>query len=147
MIFYIAAILTIFDQYSKFLIFHRMQYGESIPVIKNVFHLTFVTNTGIAFGFFKGANVVFIIASLIVIAGIVTFKNYIIDKHSLTSKIACGLILGGALGNLIDRIRLGYVIDFLDFRIWPVFNFADSGITIGSLTLIILLLIKGNKKD
>lgn len=146
MIFFIAAILVILDQYSKFLITHRMAYGESIPVIKDIFHLTLISNTGIAFGLFKGGNTFFILTSLVIILGIIIFKERIITKHPLSGKVVIGLIVGGAIGNLIDRIRLRYVVDFLDFRVWPIFNLADSGITIGGITLFILLILNGKKR-
>ena len=134
----IALIIVLLDQFSKFLIKQNLQLNQSIPIIKNIFHFTYVTNTGSAFGLFKGFNILFILFSIIVIAVIFYFLNKIKDYRRLL-QFSVGLLLGGTIGNLIDRLIYGYVIDFIDFRIWPVFNLADSAVTIGVILLIILL--------
>jgi len=131
----------ILDQLSKFYICRGLSLGQSVPVFKDIFHLSLVYNTGSVFGLFRGKNSLLIIFSLGIIYFI--FRDYFLNKHSYVFKkrLALYLILGGALGNLLDRLRLGYIVDFLDFRVWPVFNLADSAITIGVFLLAIDLLV------
>jgi len=112
-----------------------MELHQSIPLIKNILHLTYIQNTGAGFGILKGWNLILIFISLIIIGIILYNFDKIIKEKSIHIPVA--LILGGAFGNLIDRILLGHVIDFIDFRIWPAFNVADSAITIGALWLIV----------
>ncbi len=132
-------LLIIFDRLTKLFFLHAIAPGQSIPVIKNVFHFTLVFNTGIAFGLFKDKGWLFIAVSAIVSIFIVIYiylgRND--PKIRLIDILALSLILGGALGNLIDRLLFGHVIDFIDFRIWPVFNIADSAITVGAFILLI----------
>jgi len=123
-----------------------MSVAESIPVIKSIFHITYVENTGIAFGLFPQGRPLFIVISLIIILGIIFFERRKVIK-SLKERVCLGLILGGALGNLVDRLRFGFVIDFLDFRIWPVFNLADSGVCIGGILMVFFLLKKRTRKE
>ncbi|MCX5688048.1 MAG: signal peptidase II [Candidatus Omnitrophica bacterium] len=142
----IVSILSIFlilsiDQVTKVVISSKLYLGQSIPIIKNVLHITFVKNTGAAFGIFKN-NVYFFIAISIIAAVIIGFiliktirNGEFLD--SFIRNFGLILIMSGALGNLIDRVRLMYVIDFIDFRIWPVFNIADSSITVGTALLIL----------
>lgn len=125
------------DQLSKACVSRAFAAGETRPVIKGVFHLSLVHNTGVAFGLFRNHNTLLSIFSLAVIIYIARDSLAHKKDRRLCQRVALGLILGGACGNLIDRLRLGYIIDFLDFRIWPVFNIADSSITIG-ITLLAL---------
>ena len=97
------------------------------------FSLHLLTNTGASFSLFQGMNTTFIWVSLIVIGAVL----YYWDKIEEHNKLAMILILSGILGNFIDRVLLGHVIDFIDFKIWPVFNLADSCITIGIIWLLI----------
>ena len=102
--------------------------------------MTLVHNTGIAFGFFKDQGIVFIIIPIIAVALLVFNIYYYRQNNEALSRmyiVAFSLILGGAIGNLIDRIYFGYVIDFIDFRFWPVFNVADSAITIGAAIIAV----------
>lgn len=127
------------DRISKIFFSRMLTVGESIPVIPHGLHFTLVHNTGIAFGLFKNQGIVFIIIPLIAII-LLAFNIYYYRNSKNVSRIytiAFSLILAGALGNLIDRISFGYVIDFIDFRIWPVFNLADSAITVGTLLILI----------
>lgn len=142
----IALILLSVDQFSKYIIRQKMPLAESIPVIKSIFHITYVENTGIAFGLFPQGHSLFIIISLIIILVIIFFERKKVIK-SLKERFCLGLVLGGALGNLIDRLRFGFVIDFLDFRIWPVFNLADSGVCIGGILMVFFLLRKRPRKE
>lgn len=142
----ITLILLFVDQFSKYIIRQKMSLAESIPIIKSVFHITYVENRGIAFGLFPQGSSLFIVISLIIILGIIFFERKKVIK-SLKERFCLGLILGGALGNLIDRLRFGFVIDFLDFRIWPVFNLADSGVCIGGILMVFFLLRKRPCKE
>ncbi|MDP8265459.1 MAG: signal peptidase II [Candidatus Aceula meridiana] len=131
--------VVIFDRISKVFFSHILSLGESIPVIRNIFHVTLVHNTGIAFGFFKSYGILFVFISL---AAIVLFIFYLYrNRHygqlRLIETFAFSLIVSGAIGNLIDRLSFGYVVDFIDFRFWPVFNVADSAITIGTIIVLI----------
>lgn len=134
-----AAIIVFFlDYLTKTLVKQNLLLGQSIPIIKNALHLTYITNSGSAFGLFKGFNLFFILFSAAVIA-IVLYYSKKIKETERALQFAVGLLLGGTMGNLMDRIFYGSVIDFLDFRIWPVFNVADSAVTISVIFLIILL--------
>jgi len=111
-----------------------MQLYQSIPLINGVLHLTYIQNTGAGFGIFKGGNTILIFVSLIIIGVLLYYFDRIILDKAIHIPIA--LVLGGAIGNLVDRVILGYVVDFVDFRIWPAFNVADSAITLGALWLM-----------
>ena len=126
------------DRFSKIFFSQILSVGESLPVIPRIFHITLVHNTGIAFGLFKNHGLVFVIIPIIVVGLLVFNIFYYKNNNQELSRlyiVAFSMILGGAMGNLIDRIAFGYVIDFLDFRVWPVFNAADSAITIGAFLI------------
>ena len=128
--------VVIVDRVTKLFFSEQLSYGESLPIIRNVLHMTLVHNTGIAFGFFKDQGIVFIVIPIIAIFLLVFNIYYYRQNNEALSRVyiaAFSLILGGAIGNLIDRIVYGHVIDFIDFRVWPVFNIADSAITIGAI--------------
>ena len=139
----ISLLVFFSDLVTKAYVSERLSLGQSIPVVKNIFHISLVHNTGIAFGLFKNLTAFFIGLSLIVIFYIALDSILHLKYYTLNKGISFGLLLGGACGNLLDRIRLGYVRDFLDFRVWPVFNLADSAITIGVLLLAIEII--GNR--
>ncbi|MCA9408509.1 MAG: signal peptidase II [Candidatus Omnitrophica bacterium] len=151
-IFSIFTVFTVilFDRVTKLFFVGLLEYGESLPIINNILHMTLVHNTGIAFGFFKDQGVVFIIVPIIAII-LLIFNIYYYRQTdgalSLSYIIAFSLILGGAFGNLIDRVAYGYVIDFIDFRVWPVFNVADSAITIGAVIIAIKCFLLSEKKS
>jgi signal peptidase II len=142
MIFIIVLATLSLDQLIKFLITKNLFQNQSIPIIKGIFHITLVHNRGAAFGILKNQIPLFIITSLFAI--ILIYFNLKENRQSKSYSIALSLILAGALGNLVDRLFFGYVIDFLDFRIWPVFNVADSAITIGAILLGWSILFKKN---
>jgi signal peptidase II len=126
------------DRITKSFFAGLLSPGESLPIIRNVFHMTLVHNTGIAFGLFRDKGAVFILIAAVAIALLVFNIYYYRQNEKALSRIyiiGFSLILGGAIGNLIDRMFYGYVIDFIDFRIWPVFNIADSAITIGAVII------------
>ena len=150
----IIALLTVFlvvflDRITKVFFSDFLSLGESFPVIRNFFHMTLVHNTGIAFGLFKDQGVVFIIIPVIAIALLIYNVYYYRRFEQHVSEIyivGFSLILGGAFGNLVDRVLYGYVIDFIDLQIWPVFNIADSAITIGAVIIAVkcILLTKNH---
>lgn len=137
-----AIIVVILDRISKYLVVEHLKDIKSIPVIENVLNFTYVENRGMAFGALQNARWVFmIVTSLIIVAIVVLFI-----KHGGKSKlfdVSLGLILGGGIGNMIDRVFLGYVIDFIDFcafDFWTwVFNVADSAVTVGSIIFAVYL--------
>ena len=134
-----ALIIIIIDQITKFLIKTNLMIGESTPIINNVLHFTYVTNTGSAFGLFKNLNWFFVFFSVIVIIIVFCYLRKKIPEKERFLQFAVGLLLGGTIGNLIDRILFGAVTDFIDFRIWPVFNIADSVVTVSVAIFVILL--------
>ncbi len=143
-LFVLPLAVVILDQFSKYIVVENMVLGESIPIIEEVFHLTYILNPGAAFGMFAH-NRLFFIAIAVIVIGIIIWARREILASPWEVKAGCGLFLGGAIGNLIDRSRQGLVIDFFDFRIWPVFNIADIAICIG-VGLIIWNLLKTELK-
>lgn len=127
----IIVVTIILDQISKYIVYSQMNLQQSIPVINNFFHITYVENPGAAFGILPYQTWFFlVITSLVVIA--LSYYIYTLKKDQILLKIAFALQIGGAIGNFIDRFRTGYVIDFIDFKIWaPVFNIADIAIVVG----------------
>lgn len=108
-------------------------------VIPKIFHLTYVLNPGAAFGLMAGQTWIFVVTAIIVLGGVV-YGQFRIAREDRITRLALGLIGGGALGNLYDRVVIRSVVDYLDFQIWPyVFNFADSMIVLGAGLLIIAL--------
>jgi len=111
-----------------------------MSIIPHVFHITRVHNTGVAFGLFRDNG---ILSLVFVIVGIVLLIIILYNMRTFSrlGRIACAFIVGGAVGNIIDRIRFGYVIDFIDLQIWPVFNIADTCISVAAGLLLISLLL------
>ena len=131
----ISSLTLAADQLTKWLIVHNFTVGHSVPLLPPILQLTYVQNTGAAFGLFKGQQLLFIICSVAIMGWII--REFLTDTAlPLAIEWGYALVLGGAAGNLIDRTRLGHVIDFLDLRVWPVFNVGDSAITIGVTLLI-----------
>jgi len=133
MVLIIVTIILFFDQFSKILLSKALSLNSPQPVIKGFFYLTLLHNRGAAFGILKNQNIFFVAAALAAV--ILIAINLKKGANSALMRISLALILAGAIGNLIDRLFFGYVIDFLDFRVWPVFNLADSSITIGAFIL------------
>jgi signal peptidase II len=145
---WITLIVIIFDQLTKFFVQHFMALYDSIKLTTNFFWLTYVHNTGAAFSLkFGGDSFNRIIFSIITIVLTTVVFYLLIKTKSKLEAIAYSLIIGGAIGNLIDRIRFGYVIDFIDWDFpdfimerWPVFNIADSAIVVAVILLFVNLL-------
>jgi len=138
---FIAVVVAVADQVSKYLVTIKIQYGEKIPVISDFFYLTRHSNKGAAWGMFQNARIYLIILTIAASSVIIYFLFKTQDKFL---KLSLSLILGGAIGNLIDRILKGAVTDFLDFYFgsynFPTFNLADSFIVIGSILLAYYLI-------
>jgi signal peptidase II len=133
-----AAVVLALDQATKALASARLVPGEPLPVLGQFLRLTLVHNTGAAFGLFPGSRLPFILISALAIA--VVLYLFARDAYrSLVNRVLLGCILGGALGNLVDRVRWGRVVDFIDVGVgavrWPVFNVADSAVTLGVILL------------
>lgn len=138
-IFWAAAVISlILDQLSKYLILRNFELRDTLPLWQNVFHLTYVTNTGAAFSLFSNGGSWLRWLSLGVSLGLIAL-GCLGPKLNYFEQLGYGFILGGALGNGIDRFAFGYVVDFLDFRLiqFPVFNFADTFINLGIVCLLI----------
>ena len=129
-------LVVLLDFLSKQIIRQSFDLQQSIPVIKDVFHLTYVRNSGAAFGLFPGQQAVFILISVLAIF-LLSGYYYFGRPHKKLVQIALGLGVGGTMGNLLDRLLNITVTDFLDFRIWPVFNLADVAIVLGFVALIL----------
>lgn len=127
----LTIILVIIDQVSKYYIQSTMMLGESIPVWEDIFHITYILNPGAAFGMMANQTAFFIVLALAIVGAVIYFYPTI-RRESRVMKLGIGLLLGGAIGNLIDRVQIGMVVDFFDFRIWPIFNIADIGIVCGA---------------
>jgi signal peptidase II len=145
----IAALVLIADQLSKHWVVTQLPEGQSWYVtswLAPVLKLTHVTNTGVAFGLFPNLGILFVIVRLVVVVLIVIYERRLPPDQWLI-RAALGLPLGGAIGNLIDRVRLGSVVDFIDLNFWPfetfaVFNLADASIVVGVIVLLLLMLLE-----
>ena len=142
----IGILVFIIDQLVKHLVVSTMHLGQSLPVIKGIFHITYVLNPGAAFGMLEHQSWIFILVALAaVLLGAAFYKK--LQQESFLMRSGAGLLLGGAVGNLADRIQSGLVVDFLDFRIWPVFNIADIAICAGAGILIFDIWQRRNEDD
>ncbi len=136
----LGASIVVADQIVKLIVVNAMRMGSSIDVIGTFVRLTRTSNTGAAFGLFRGGSMWFVWISAAASIAIIAFSREI-AKMRFWERTAFGLVLGGAVGNLVDRIRIGAVVDFIDIGFgalrWPSFNVADSAITIGVTILAI----------
>jgi len=137
----------IIDRVLKILVQTNFVEGETVIVIPKVFHLTFVLNPGAAFGLMAGQTWIFVVTAFLVVGGVI-YGQFHIPRGETLTRLAIGMIGGGALGNLYDRLVIGRVVDYLDFQIWSfVFNFADSMIVVGVGLLLILLYRQEKDQD
>lgn len=148
--YYLIAIIVIgIDQFTKWLIVKNMALYEQVPIIENFFYLTSHRNKGAAWGILEGQMIFFYIITVIVIIGVIFYlQKY--GKESKLLAISLSFILGGAIGNFIDRIFREEVVDFLDFIIinynYPIFNIADSSLVVGVILILIATFIDEKKK-
>lgn len=143
------------DQWTKHVIQQRLVLYQKVEVIRGIFNLVHVRNTGGAFGIFGGekgglGSLIFVVVSLVAI-GTILFLYFRLKEDEDTLSLSFSLVLSGAMGNLIDRLRYGEVVDFLDFFLssfhWPAFNFADSAICLGIGLMALELLIQDRRKS
>lgn len=128
-----------FDRAIKKIVLARLSEGEGFPVIPGFFHVTRVNNSGAAFGILRG-QLDFLILISAACAAVLGGRIVLRARRGVPADLsdwACALIAGGAIGNLYDRLFYGYVVDYLDFRVWPVFNLADTCITVGTALLVL----------
>lgn len=130
----VALLVILLDQATKEWVRGAFSLHESVPVIPGFFHLTYIRNTGAAWGMFSGQNLALAVLAFAMLVALVLFRRQFLPPGRV-HRVALGLLCGGIVGNLFDRLRLDYVVDFLDFfhRGWhfPAFNVADSAICIG----------------
>lgn len=130
----LGAVVFMLDQFAKRLVEGSMVLNESRPVIEDVFHLTYIENSGGAFGLLAGSQLLLMVGSAVAL-GVVAWM-LLAHPPSRAMTVGGGLVLGGAAGNLLDRISSGGVTDYLDFRVWPIFNLADIAIVLGVILLV-----------
>jgi signal peptidase II len=138
----VTLITVIIDQVVKREVMVVLRPGQSwapISALERWFTFTYVTNTGAAFGLFPSHGYIFVVVAVIVAVAIAIYYWHMPEGQVLV-KISLGLQLGGAVGNLIDRLLYGHVVDFIDFKLWPVFNLADTSIVLGVALLAFALL-------
>ncbi|MBD31204.1 MAG: signal peptidase II [Candidatus Marinimicrobia bacterium] len=148
---FVSAVLVLADQISKTIVVKTMSLYESIPVIQNFFHFTYITNDGMAFGInFPFGYYIFTSVSIL-LTFFLFWYLWSVRTPSIVIRLGISFIIAGAIGNLIDRIFLGAVIDFLDFMIgdfhWYVFNLADSYVTIGMVMVLVDSIILEKKRE
>lgn len=147
MYFIIIAFILIADQGIKYLIQTTMELNQSIPLMDGIFHITYIHNYGAAFSILQNKTVFLIAVQVIVISGILL---YLIKKRKTEHPmllLSLAMIVAGGLGNLIDRAVNGYVVDFLDLRIWPIFNIADISVCVGCGLMVLYVLIIEPKRS
>lgn len=132
--FLLSCLVILIDQITKYIVRERIAFGVSVPLINNILYLTHTTNKGASFSLFTNYSFFLTILTTAVLICIIIFYKKIPHNY----RLAFALIAGGAAGNLIDRIFLGTVTDFIDIRIWPVFNLADAAITLAAIFLVII---------
>ena len=150
MSFILSIIIIFLDQITKHFAIANLKGNAASVIVPDFFKLVYVENYGAAFGILRNKKFLFIIITFIVVVTIAIFLFKYQAKLNIFMKIGSGLLLGGAIGNLIDRVRFGYVVDFVSFRFfnryeYPVFNVADMAIVVG--TLLILFLILFDKQE
>lgn len=145
---FIVAFIVVLDQVTKYLAKTYLKPVGSIPLIQNVFHFTYVENRGAAFGILQNQRWLFIVLT-VVVSAVIVYYLFTRSQESIVLTIALSMILGGAIGNLIDRLRLGYVVDMLHFVLidYPVFNVADSFVVIGTILLAYYILFMADSRE
>jgi len=142
LLFYLIAITIVAcDQVSKHVVMQHLPLHVRTPVLGSFLSLTHTQNTGGAFSLFKAHNAVFVAISVVALVALIGAYHRF-QRHDLWVSAGLALALGGAIGNLIDRARFGYVVDFFDLGWWPIFNVADSAITVGIVLLAFLFLFR-----
>ncbi len=140
----LAVLLLFIDQYTKYLAELYLKPIESYPLIQDIFHLTYARNTGAAFSILQNKQLFLIIIASIVVVGLILYVIKNLRKNKFILNLALVFIICGALGNLIDRVKLNFVIDFFDFTLinFAIFNFADIFVVSGTLLLSYMILFQ-----
>jgi len=148
--YFIGILVLALDQISKLIVEHRLPMGVPVTVIPGFFNLFYTRNTGGAFGLFSGASTILLVVGIIavVILVVVFFRS---RYRNATIRTSLALLLAGALGNIIDRVRLGYVIDFIQLHIsnrfyWPMFNIADTSVVVGAVLILVFVFTHKEKE-
>lgn len=143
-----SAIIIIIDQFTKMLVKQMMREGDHVAVIGDILRLTYVKNPGMAFGIQIGGRLFYTIFASIACIIILVYL-FRIKPENFWPRFALASILGGAIGNLIDRFRYSEVVDFIDIKIirWPIFNFADIAVAVGMIILIIVVIFERSKEE
>lgn len=136
----IIILVLALDQMTKFLIRANFIVGETLPMIPDILHLTYVRNTGAAFSMFRNMPVVTVGFPILMVILCLAASVYFYRRKERIPAALCALISAGGMGNLIDRLMLGYVTDMIDFMVFPVFNVADIAVTVGCVLLALWIL-------
>lgn len=130
------------DQIVKWYIRANFQVGETLPVISDIVHITYVQNQGAAFSMFRNMPIVTVLLPIVMVIACIIAAIYFLRRSERVSGFLTALIAAGGIGNLIDRLVLGYVTDMIDFRVFPVFNVADIAVTVGCVLLIVWVFLE-----
>ena len=143
---FLALLVVGVDRWTKYYVESHMWPGMSIPVIDHIFHITYILNPGAAFGILEDQTGFFVVVAFAMVAAVIWYYPRIPARYRLL-RFGIGLLVGGAIGNAIDRIRYGFVVDFLDFRVWPVFNVADMAIVsgVGCIIFTVIYIMRNEK--
>jgi signal peptidase II len=139
----VAAVVVLLDQLSKLWVVATLgpdTMTNFIPIVGDTVRIAYSHNTGVAFSMFQGHPELLTIVALLILAGAVAFYATQLPNHRTIVQLIMGLIVGGAVGNIVDRIRLGYVVDFVQVGWFPIFNLADSAISVGAALLMLQFL-------
>ena len=145
-----VVVLVCIDQFTKYLVVGHLKDRPAYVLIRNIFQLEYLENRGAAFGILQNQRIFFYISVLLITAAVIWFYSKVpMEKKYLPLRICAVLIVGGALGNCIDRIRLNYVVDFFYFKLidFPIFNVADIYVTVAAFLLVILILVYYKEED
>src|SRR3989344_546730 len=138
---FVCLFIILIDRVTKIFIL-KLDEGMSIPIIENFFHISFIYNTGAGFGTFQNSAFFLTIFSIVILIGAI---YYFFKTKNRLLRIMISVLIAGIVGNLTDRLLYGKVIDFIDLRIWPIFNIADMAITLGILSIIAYLWVNDRK--
>lgn len=146
----LIALLTAFDQLTKYMITSSFELYESKMVIQNILSFTYIRNTGVAWGMFQGKRIIFLVLTAVVLLFcFYIFANIAEQKKYRLLRIALIVLVSGAVGNMIDRIKLGYVVDFfcVEFIDFPIFNVADIFVVVSMIGIFLLIMFKYNNEE
>jgi len=147
MYYFIIILLVAIDQGIKYLISSNMKLGESVPLIEDMIHITYITNSGGAFSILQGQTFLLIIIPAALIVALIVYIYKKRKSAGFMFLFSLSMICAGGLGNLIDRVRFGEVVDFIDFRFFPVFNFADICVCCGCGLMLLYLVLYERRRS